>query len=209
VRRRIFVRQRRRSESLRPWNETSPRPCAFRKFHSPDWQDEAESLHREWRCLRSFMRLGCSSPTSLSRVVGLKPRTCCSAQLNLALRQASSRPRLRDSDRALLVWVVRLWPSLLDVVQIVQPKTVLRWHRAGFRTFWRWKSRNRVGRPKIDRELCELIQRISMENPLWGASRIHGELLKLGFKVAQWTVSKYMARGRRPPSQSWKTSQSR
>ena len=126
-------------------------------------------------------------------------------QLNLALRQAFSHPRLRGSDRALLVWVVRLWPSLLDVVQVVQPETILRWHRAGFRTFWRWKSRNRVGRPKIDRELCELIRRISMENPLWGASRIHGELLKLGFKVAHSTVSKYMARGRRPPSQSWKT----
>jgi transposase InsO family protein len=126
-------------------------------------------------------------------------------QLNLALRQASSHPRLRGSDRALLVWVVRLWPSLLDVVQVVQPETILRWHRAGFRSFWRWKSRNRVGRPKIDRELCELIRRISTENPLWGASRIHGELLKLGFEVAQSTVSKYMRRGRRPPSQSWKT----
>ena len=126
-------------------------------------------------------------------------------QLNLALRQASSRPRLRGSDRALLVWVVRLWPSLLDAVKIVRPETILRWHRAGFRTFWRWKSRNRVGRPKIDRELCELIRRISTENPLWGASRIHGELLKLGFEVAQSTVSKYMCRGRRPPSQSWKT----
>jgi len=125
-------------------------------------------------------------------------------QLNLALRQASSHPRLRGSDRALLVWVVRLWPSLLDVVQVVQPETILRWHRAGFRSFWRWKSRNRVGRPKIDRELCELIRRISTENPLWGASRIHGELLKLGFEVAQSTVSKYMCRGR-PPSQSWKT----
>jgi hypothetical protein len=121
-------------------------------------------------------------------------------QLNLALRQASSHPRLRGSDRALLVWVVRLWPSLLDVVQVVQPETILRWHRAGFRSFWRWKSRNRVGRPKIDRELCELIRRISTENPLWGASRIHGELLKLGFEVAQSTVSKYMRRGRRPPS---------
>jgi hypothetical protein len=126
-------------------------------------------------------------------------------QLNLALRQVASRPRLRGSDRALLVWVARLWPSLLDVVQVVQPETILRWHRAGFRSFWRWKSRNRVGRPKIDRELCELIRRISTENPLWGASRIHGELLKLGFEVAQSTVSKYMRRGRRPPSQSWKT----
>src|SRR6266581_765935 len=71
--------------------------------------------------------------------------------------------------------------------------------------FWRWKSRNRAGRPRIDRELRELIRRMSMENSLWGASRIHGELLKLGYEVAQSTVSKYMARGGKPPSQSWKT----
>jgi hypothetical protein len=126
-------------------------------------------------------------------------------QLNLALRQKPFRIRLRDSDRALLVWMVRLWPGLLDAVQVVQPETVVRWHRAGVRAFWRWKSRNRAGRPKIDRELRELIRRMSMENALWGASRIHGELLKLGYEVAQSTVSKYMARGGRPPSQSWKT----
>jgi transposase InsO family protein len=126
-------------------------------------------------------------------------------QLNLALRHAPTRVRLNRGDRALMVWMVRLWPSLLAVVQVVQPETVLRWHRAGFRAFWRWKSRRRVGRPRIDRGLRELIQRMSLENPLWGASRIHGELLMLGFEVAQSTVSKYMRRGRRPPSQSWKT----
>src|SRR5262245_43767877 len=86
-----------------------------------------------------------------------------------------------------------------------QPETILRWHRVGFTGFWRWKSRNRTGRPKIDRDLRDLIQRMSKENPLWGASRIHGELLMLGFEVAQSTVSKYMVRGRMPPSQSWKT----
>src|SRR5262245_9681348 len=101
--------------------------------------------------------------------------------------------------------MVRLWPSLFDAVQVVQPETILRWHRAGVSAFWRWKSRNRAGRPKIDRELRELIRRMSMENSLWGASRIHGELLMLGFEVAQSTVSKYMTRGGRPPSQSWKT----
>jgi hypothetical protein len=126
-------------------------------------------------------------------------------QLNLALRQKPPRIRLQGSDRALLVWMVRLWPSLLDAVQVVQPETILRWHRAGFRTFWRWRSRNRAGRPKIDRELRELIRRMSMEHSLWGASRIHGELLKLGYEVAQSTASKYMARGGKPPSQSWKT----
>ena len=126
-------------------------------------------------------------------------------QLNVALRRAPHRLRLRGSDRFLLVWMIRLWPSLIDTVQVVQPDTVLRWHRAGFRAFWRWKSKKRAGRPKIDRELRDLIQRMSRENPLWGASRIHGELLMLGFEVAQSTVSKYIARGGKPPSQTWKT----
>src|SRR5438309_6277349 len=126
-------------------------------------------------------------------------------QLNIALRRAPSRLRLRGSDRALLVWMTRLWPSLLGAAQVVEPETILRWHRAGWKAFWRWKSRNRAGRPKIDRGLRDLIQRMSKENPLWGASRIHGELLMLGFAVAQSTVSKYMVRGRTPPSQTWKT----
>ena len=126
-------------------------------------------------------------------------------QLNIALRQAPPRLRLRGSDRALLVSMIRLWPSLIGAVQVVQPETILRWHRAGWKAFWRWKSRKRAGRPKIDRGLRDLIQRINKENPQWGASRIHGELLMLGFEVAQSTVSKYMVRGGAPPSQSWKT----
>ena len=126
-------------------------------------------------------------------------------QLNIALRRALPRRRLRGSDRALLVWMVRLCPGLVDLAQVVKPQTILRWHRAGFRAFWRWKSRNRAGRPNIDRDLRDLIQRMSKENPFWGAPRIHGELLMLGFNVAQSTVSKYMARGHKPPSQSWRT----
>ena len=102
-------------------------------------------------------------------------------QLTIALRRAPPRLRLLGSDRALLIWMTRLWPSLLGAVQVVQPETILRWHRAGFKMFWRWKSRNRAGRPKIDRGLRDLIRRMSRENPLWGASRIHGELLMLGF----------------------------
>src|SRR5215467_4626842 len=123
-------------------------------------------------------------------------------QLSIALRRAP--PRLRGSDRALLVWMTRRWPSLLGAAQVVQPEIILRWHRAGFTAFWRWKSRQRAGRPKIDRELRDLIRRMSKENPKWGASRIHGELLMLGFEVAQSTVSKYMVRGG-SPSQGWKT----
>lgn len=126
-------------------------------------------------------------------------------QLTIALRQAPPRLRLRGSDRALLIGMTRLWPGLLGAAQVVQPETILRWHRASFKMFWRWRSRNRVGRPKIDRGLRDLIQRMSRENSLWGASRIHGELLMLGFEVAQSTVSKYMTRPSKPPSQSWKT----
>jgi len=126
-------------------------------------------------------------------------------QLNIALRRAPPRLRLRDSDRALLVWMTRICPELLNLAQVVTPETILRWHRAGFKAFWRWNSRNRAGRPRIDRGLRDLIQRMSRENPLWGASRIHGELLMLGFEVAQSTVSKYIERRTRPPSQTWKT----
>src|SRR5476651_1107303 len=126
-------------------------------------------------------------------------------QLNIALRRAPPRPRLHGSDRALLVWITWIWPNLLDLAQVVKPETILRWHRSGFKAFWRWKSRNRAGRPKIDHGLRDLIKRMSKENRLWGASRIHGELLMLGFEVAQSTVSKYMVRGQNPPSQTWKT----
>ena len=91
-------------------------------------------------------------------------------QLTIALRRAPARLRLRGSDRALMVWLVRLWPSLLSAAWAVQPDTILRWHRAGFRAYWRWNSRGRAGRPRIDRNLRELIQRMSQENPLWGGS---------------------------------------
>jgi hypothetical protein len=104
-----------------------------------------------------------------------------------------------------LVWLTRLWPSLVGLARVVQPDTILRWHRAGFRAYWRRKSRSRPGRPKVSRELRELIRQMSKENPLWGAPRIHGELLKLGFEVAESTVSKYMSKHRGPPSQTWRT----
>jgi hypothetical protein len=126
-------------------------------------------------------------------------------QLSIALRRAPPRLRLCGGDRALLVWLTRLWPSLLGVAQVVEPETILRWHRAGFKTFWRWKSRNRAGRPRVDRSLRDLVHQMSQENPTWGAPRIHGELLMLGFEVAQSTVSKYMPRSSRPRSQGWKT----
>ena len=126
-------------------------------------------------------------------------------QLNIALRRAPQRPRFRAGDRALMVWMTRMSPSLIGLTRVVQPATILRWHRCGFRAYWRWKSRARPGRPRVERELRDLIRRMSEENPLWGAPRIHGELLKLGFQVAESTVSKYMMRRRGPPSQTWRT----
>ena len=126
-------------------------------------------------------------------------------QLIVAKRRAPKRVIITDVDRLILVWLCRLWPRLLDSMVIVQPETVLRWHRAGFRTFWRWKSRSAGGRPKIDAELRALIRRISRENVLWGAPRIHGELLKLGFQVSQSTVAKYVVHRPRPSSHSWRT----
>ena len=108
--------------------------------------------------------------------------------------QVAPRLRLYGSDRALSVWMTRIWPGLLDISQVVKPETILRWHRSGFTAFWRWKSRNRAGRPNVARELRDLIRRMSRENPLWGAPRIHGELLKLGFTIAESTVSNGMDR---------------
>ena len=90
-------------------------------------------------------------------------------QLNIAMRRAPHRPRLRRRDRALLVLMTWLWLSLLGLSRVVQPDTILRWHRAGFRVYWRWKSRGRPGRPRVSRELRELIRRMSRENQLWGA----------------------------------------
>src|SRR6476646_9699398 len=113
-------------------------------------------------------------------------------------------PALRSFDRFIFILLYRLAPTVLDAMTIVRPETIVRWHRAGFRTFWRWKSRRRPGRPKVPLEVRQLIREISLANPLWGAPRIHGELLKLGIDVGQTSVAKYMARHRRPPSQGWR-----
>src|SRR5271169_3232819 len=126
-------------------------------------------------------------------------------QLVVLRRKSPRRVRLWNIDRLLLVWLCRLYPSLLDAIIIVQPETVLRWHRHGFRAYWRWKSRHVGGRPRIDSEMRALIRRMNRENPLWGAPRIHGELLMLGIEIAESTVGRYMVRRRRPPSQGWKT----
>jgi transposase InsO family protein len=126
-------------------------------------------------------------------------------QLVVLRRKLKGRARLTNNDRWFFVQMYRWFPPILKVVTIIEPETLVRWHRAGFRRYWRWKSRSRGGRPQIDAELRALIRHMSMENLLWGAPRIHGELLKLGFSVAQSTVATYMVKRRGPPSQGWRT----
>ena len=126
-------------------------------------------------------------------------------QVNLLRRSAGRRPRLAAWDRLVFVVLYRLCPQVLDAVAIVNPDTVIHWHRRGVKAFWRWTSRSRGGRPAIPKEVRDLIREMSQANWLWGAPRIHGELLKLGIEVAQSTVAKYMVKRRSPPSQTWRT----
>jgi hypothetical protein len=126
-------------------------------------------------------------------------------QINVLRRRAPKRPHLNNTNRFLFVWLYHWFPSVLGSIAIVRPETIIRWHSAGFRAYWRWRSRNRVGRPKVSAELRTLIGEMSRANSLWGAPHIHGELLKLGFDVAQSTVARYMCRRWRPPSQGWRT----
>jgi hypothetical protein len=126
-------------------------------------------------------------------------------QLIILRRKVRGRVRLTDGDRLFLIQLYRWFPSVLKAITIVRPETLVRWHRAGFRRYWRWKSRSLGGRPQIDADLRALIRRMSVDNPLWGAPRIHGELLKLGFEVAQSSVAKYMVKRCGPPSPGWRT----
>ena len=127
----------------------------------------------------------------------------------LGILQSSSerkRPRFQNSDRLLWVWLSRFWSGWRQALVIIRPKTVVAWHRMGFRLYWRWKSRTgRPGRPAILKEVRDLIRQMSQANPLWGAPRIHGELLKLGIDVCETTIAKYMVRAAKPPSQTWRT----
>jgi putative transposase len=122
------------------------------------------------------------------------------------LNQAAHRPKLRRRDRFFWVILSRLWGHWRAVLVIVKPETVIKWHRAGFRLYWKWKSRRRrTGRPRISVEIRELIRRMSRENPLWGVPHIQAELRLLGFDVAESTVAKYRIKSRKPPSQTWKS----
>ena len=140
----------------------------------------------------------------------LQSRAALAAE-NLALRhqivilqRSVKRPRLHRRDRIFWVWLSRLWRGWRSSLLVVQPETVIRWHRQGFRLYWRWKSRSRCGRPKLDAEIRALIRRMSRENSTWGRRRIRSELHLLGYEVAELTVAKYMVRGRKPPSQGWR-----
>jgi len=134
---------------------------------------------------------------------------------NIALRQQlavlkieieTRRPKLTPFDRAFWVFLRRMWPSWSEALVIVQPETVVRWHRAGFKSYWRWKARRgRPGRPRIDPEVRKLIRRMASENPTWGAPRIHSELRLIGYNVSETTGDKYMIRSPKPPSQPWRT----
>jgi len=126
-------------------------------------------------------------------------------QVNVLQRRTPRRLHLRWADRALLIWLYGRCPHILDAITIIRPETIVRWHRMGFAAYWRWKSRSPGGRPRIGKEVRDLIRRMSLENPLWGAPRIHGELLKLGIEIAQSTVSIYMVPRRDRPLQTWKT----
>jgi transposase InsO family protein len=141
-----------------------------------------------------------------------RPRAAVEAEI-LVLRQQiivlrrgrPGRVPFLTVDRMVLGWVCQLFPKTREALAIVRPDTVVRWHRAGFRRYWRWKSRPRWGRPGVPAEIRQLIREMSVANPLWGAPRIHGELVKLGIDISQTSVAKYMTRSRGPPAQGWKT----
>jgi len=124
----------------------------------------------------------------------------------IVLQRKHKRPRFQTSDRVLIAWISIIYPQWKEALLIVKPETVIRWHKLGFKLFWRWKSRLRnAGKNKIDPEIRNLIRSMSQANPLWGAPRIHRELLKLGIEVSQATVRRYMVKGRGRPSQTWRT----
>jgi transposase InsO family protein len=144
---------------------------------------------RTWACSRAALQLEVFALRHQLQVQRTRPR----------------RLRLAKADRWLWVMLSRLWTEWRTVLLIVKPETVIAWHRRGFRLWWAWKSRGRIGRPAVPADVRALIRTIAAANPRWGAPRIHGELLKLGIDVCQATVAKYMVRQRQPPSQTWRT----
>ena len=126
-------------------------------------------------------------------------------QINIQRRHLPKRQTFSAMDRLIFAGLYRLAPTILNALAILKPETVMKWHRVGFRSFWRWNSRRRAGRPTVPPEIRKLIREMSFANPRWGAPRIHGELLKLGIDVRQTSVAKHMVKRRGPPSQGWTT----
>ena len=130
---------------------------------------------------------------------------------NLALHhqiiraKGKKNPKLKSLDRIFWAWLSRIWPSWKSPLVFVKPGTVIKWHRKGFKLYWKWKSRHKVGRPKIPKEVRKLIRQMCLENPTWGAPRIHSELQLLGYDIGETTVASYMVKQEKPPSQTWKT----
>jgi transposase InsO family protein len=150
-----------------------------------------------------LLNLGASLFKSKSRLEA--ENAALRQQLIVLQRKVRGRVQFTNSDRLFFIQLYRWCPSVLKAMMIIRPETLVRWHRAGFRRYWRWKSGSAGGRPQIHAELRALIWRMSVDNRLWGAPHIHGELLKLGFAVAQSTVAKYMAKKGDPSGQSWGT----
>src|SRR5712672_164337 len=126
-------------------------------------------------------------------------------QINILRRHSPKRQTFSAMDRLIFAGLYRLAPTVLNALAVLKPDTGIKWHRAGFRSYWRWRSRRRGGRPTLPTEIRKLIREMSIANPLWGAPRIHGELLKLGIDIGQTSVAKYMVKRRGLPSQGWKT----
>src|SRR5260221_10760899 len=155
------------------------------------------------RCLQPYL-VGADRIVPVASVAASRDLDA-SSSTHVLRRKSPQRLTFGSIDRLVFAGLYRLAPDVLDALKIVRPETVIRWHRAGFRAYWRWKSRPRSGRPKTPLEVRQLIREISLANPLWGAPRLHGELLKLGIDVGQTTVAKYIERGRRTRAQGWKT----
>jgi len=166
------------------------------------------------RGLHQFFRLALSAlhVVAASASAAFKSRATLHLE-NLALRHQLSvlrrsvkRPKLTSADRLLWTWLCEVWSDWRSALVIVKPETVIGWHRKGFRLFWTWKVRSgQLGRPPVSKQIRQLIRKLSRENPLWGAPRIHGELLKLGIDIGETSVGKYIVRRRNPPSQNWRT----
>ena len=181
--------------------------CSSHLFHPPQklWNfhpppDIFAGMHKTMETFLTIVREAFLSRAALhTEILALRQQVA-------VLKRERPRPSLRMVDRVFWVVLSRLWPGWCEALVIVKPETVIGWHRKGFRLFWTWKSlRRKSGRPPLSREIRDLIRRMSRENPLWGAPRIHGELLKLGFEVSEAAVSKYLTRHPKPPSQTWRT----